>query len=208
MAFLPTMGLTGIFELLEPYSADLLEKVVYTCVGIRSFSEIVAAGQDPLEDYYTSKGVDPVVYATDAQNGVCVVTLQAATGESVVYVPSSFIVGAPSMGGVPYTQVLVAADLGPVPDSLDLSYLQAQISVLIRDTIGVNTDVKVVLASLPTQITQAEHDAVTAARNALIANSKTDRAKLLEATTALVTAQEHIVALESFIIGKNLAPTP
>jgi hypothetical protein len=207
MAFLPKIGLKGLYALADPFAGALLEKVPYTCIGVRTLGDIIASGKDPLAEYYTPASLTAEQYAADVAAGVCIVTLQASS-DSVVYVPHTYITAAPAIGGVAYTQLLMAADLGAVPDTMDLAFLQTRLADVIRETIGIETEIQLVAASPTTLLSYDEDSDLRAARTGLISLTKTDYARALAAEALNVTLQEKVEELSNYIVSLNLPPTP
>lgn len=197
----PQIGMTGLYKLKEPFDKLLLANVAYRCVAVRKLEDIVAAGGDPKELYYTNNSLSDTVYNTDLAAGVCIVSLQAGSG-SWVYVPSSYIESMPDQGGIPYTTIVLATSLSAIPNSLDLSYLKNQIEDLVMDTLGVASTVREIAISQQQHLSQAEHVAIEAARAANIAASTTERAQRLEAERQRDAALEKIQQLEAFIKTK------
>lgn len=204
--FIPTLGTRGLYTLLPPFDTALLEDIPYTCIAVRRLADIIAAGGDPKAEYYTPNALTDAQYAADIVAGVCIITLQAESID-VVYVPSSYISGFPEIGGIPYTQLLLAMDIGALPDSLDLTYVKGKLADVVLENLGVTTTVKTVVASLTTNVTDAEHATLETARQALIGTVTTDHARYLQASTDLAAAQAKITELENFIISLNLPPT-
>lgn len=205
--FTPSVGVRGIYTLLAPFDTKLIPNVPYNCIAVRRLADIVAAGGDPKADYYTPNGLTDQNYADDVAANACIITLQA--DEAIVeYVPSSYIASFPELGGVPYTQLLLAMNIGAIPDSMDLSYVKGRLADVVLENLGVTTEVKTVAASFPTVLSDVEHAALVAARQLIVGTVTTDHAKFLEANTQLAAAQAKIAELEAFIISLNLPDTP
>ncbi len=196
--FTPTMNVKGLYTTKEPFNTVLLSGVLYEPIGIRSISDIVAGGVDPFETIYHPKGISREVYEKDLQDGVLIVSFQAGSGVPV-YVPNSYITGQPDIGGVPYRTMMLAVQLAPVPDSLDLTLLQQRVADLVFDTLGVRGVVTPIVASPPSVLSQTEHDATEAARQHNIASQQTDLAKYLETKRLLDEARTQIQLRDDYI---------
>jgi hypothetical protein len=162
----------------------------------------VAAGGNPEADYYAINGLDNNRYISDLNNGACIITLQGGSS-SIVYVPSTSINNYPDIGGVPYTVLALAINLGAIPDSLDLSYLKYRVGDVVRDTIGIQPNVNVVAISPTTLVNDRDAKAIEAARLANIGTVVTDYAKYLQAAAELNSARQKIQELESFILSNS-----
>lgn len=202
---LPALGSYGLFELDEPFNNALTPDVSYTCVALRQLDDIVRAGGNPKSSHYDPKGIPDAKYALDAAAGVCIVSLQDPSG-AIVHVPSSYILKFPDSSGVPYTAMLLSLELGPIPDSLDLSWLSQRAKDLIRETIGITSvTAHAVAISNTILVNRDTHLGYEAARRLNITENQTDLAKYLKASTDLQAAQQRITELETYI-KTNLAP--
>ena len=198
--FTPQLGAKGLYTLMEPFQHKLLSGVLYEPIAIRSIADIVSDGGDPYTDYYLPGQISQEKYQEDVNNNVLIVTFQADQG-NVARIPTSYISGQPDVGGVPYRTMLLAAYLAPIPDSLDLSFLETRMGDLVFDTLGIRAEIRAVVASPPSILTQVEHEAIEAARQVVIANNETDYAKYLRAQRELDEARTRIEQLESYILN-------
>lgn len=204
MQFIPPIGTTGIWSLASPFSAKLLPSIPYTCIAIRKLSDITAAGGDPETDYYTVNSIDHIRFNSDLSAGVSILSLQGGSN-SIIYVPSSFINNYPDIGGVPYTVLALAINIGAIPDTLDLSYLKQRIVSVISETIGVDASVNTIAVSAKALLTNADASVVETARQLKIGTVVTDYAKYLSAITERDNARAKIVELEAFILSARAA---
>lgn len=112
----PPIDVVGAFVLRTPFVATPGEN--YQCQSIRGFQEIIAQGEDPKVLFYDVHGIQGD-YDADALNAVNIVTL-LSDNEDPIYVPSSYIISFPTTTTVPYSRTLVTADLGLLPDSVEI----------------------------------------------------------------------------------------
>ena len=202
--FIPKMGSKGLYTCKEPFNYALLNGVLYQPVAIRSFADIIASGVDPYKEYYLPQQISKESYNADVLAGVFIVSLRTDSGVTA-YIPTSYIVGQPDIGGVPYRTMILGISLAPIPESLDLTLLQTRVSDLVFDSLGVRARVDAVVASAASVVSQAEHDAIEATRAVVIANNKTDYAKYLVAMNELAEARLKISMLEKFITDNQPA---
>ena len=195
---IPPIGTKGIFVLEEPFQQRLVEKVAYTCQAVRSIRDTIASGSDPFSEYYEPFELSKEQYEGDVANGAAIVSLQSGVGDWL-YVPSTFIKSYPDMNGVMYTPIVLGISLGAVPDEMNLSALKSDIEALVRDTIGINSTVKSVVAGLPTLVPQEDHRVATAARAEMITRSNTDRSRLLAAQETVNALTLKVQELEAYI---------
>lgn len=196
--YIPAVGTSGIYTLLSPFDNALTPNVAYTCVSVRRLGDIIAAGGNPLKTYYLDNSLTKEIYETDVTNNACIVSLQGPGGLTVC-VPSSYIKSYPDIGGVPYSVIAMAISLGAIPTSMDLSYISNQIVELVRDTIGIDSEVKLVEIAEPSLLTYDDSKALEIARKAKIATTMTDRAMYLDASSKLASARQKIAMLETYI---------
>ena len=200
---IPELTANGVYTLTAPFNAVLKANAAYTCISIRQLEDIIARGEDPYTQYYvpreqTSGDLLPQ-YNADLGNGVCIITLQASSG-AVVYVPSSFIASYPSKGGVPYTNLMMAVDLGAMPDYVDLTFLKQQIANLVKTTVGLTSVlIQTVVVSPMTNISAADHTRAEAARLANITNTNTPESQVIALTKQLQALQTQYANLEAFV---------
>lgn len=207
---IPTIGVTGVFQLTSPFDTLLVANASYTCLEVRQLEGIIASGNDPYQMYYVPQTVSQDQYNADLANGVCIITLQSSSG-SVLYVPSSYIAAFPSTGGVPYTNLMMGVDLGPMPDYVDLSFLKQQIANLVKTTVGLTAvSITTVVCSPTVNLSAADHKTAEAARQANITNTTTPESQVIALTAQLQALQLQYANLESFLqanIGKITGTT-
>ncbi len=177
---LPSLGASGIWKLAAPFDTLLMATRTYTCKGVRSFGDVAAAGFDVYQDYYVAYGLTKEKYELDANAGVAIISIVTDSGQRVVF-PSSYLIQFPSNNGVTYVSWALGAMLGPLPETVDLSYLTSVITQQIKDVIGVDSEVKSMVVSDPEIISNATHAGIESSRRANIKESTTDYAKLQEA---------------------------
>lgn len=211
MAFVPSIGMQGLYSLIAPFAGKLIPNVPYKCTAIRALADIIAQGGDPKAEFYDANGLSDADYAADIAAQVVIVTLQHA-GLDMLQVPSTYISGFPNMGGVPYTQLLLGVDLGAVPDAMDLEFLKDKVKDVVLESIGVAPEAHLVAASPTTIVSDVDHAAAQAARQAIVGEVRTDRAKFLEAQAQSVVLAEKVQELEGYIIqisnGTQAPPPP
>lgn len=203
---IPALSSYGLFTLDTPFQNMLTPDTPYTCVALRKLSDITKAGKDPYAEYYEPYGVSKAAYAIDGAADVCIVSLQDEGG-GIKYVPSSYVLAFPDGNGVKYTPLTIAAELGAVPDSLDLSWLRQEMVDLIKRTIGITTVTTHAVAHGTTVlINRTTHEAYEAARQANITTLGSTQQQLIAAQAALAAVLVQKAALEDYI--KQNLPTP
>lgn len=204
LQYIPPIGVSGIWSLSSPFKEKLQANVPYTLIAIRKLSDILNAGGDPEADYYTVNSLDITKYTTDFNNDVSILSLQHG-GNAIVYVPSSYVMSYPDIGGVPYTSLALTIPIGAIPDSLDLSYLKTRLTAVVAETIGVTATVQTVAVSNKTLLTTADAQAAETARQAKVNTTMTDYAMYLQAAAQRDSALQKIQALEQYFFSLKAA---
>lgn len=197
----PPLNAKGIYTVTVPF--QLQPSTLYTCKAIRSFADLIDLGVDILASYYTPVGLTKAEMDADAAAGANIITLMSATSPTV-HVPDTYISAFPNMGNVAYKTVILALSMGPLPDSLDLTFAKQQIATAASDAIGIVPEVKEYLAATTGVMSQEQADVAETARQAAIVNRTTDRAKLLALQATYDELQARYAVLEQLIIDKGL----
>lgn len=201
----PPLHAKGVYALKVPFADLMAAGVIYECIAIRSFNDFLDAGQKVFETVYAPRGLTTTEYNADKAAKANIITL-ASPSHPTIHVPDTYIDSYPNLGNVAYKIPVLAIELGPIPDTTDLSFLAAQVSSLVSDTIGAENTVNVVSAPSTGVVTADEHAALETARQAAITNRTTDRAKVIDLTAQLAAAQDKISGLEQIIIDAGLLP--
>lgn len=200
---IPPPGLRGIYTLLDPFKAKLLDKVAYTCVSTRGINELINSGIDVFSVYYQPNNIPQEKYNDDIINGMMIVTFQAGAGVWLD-VPSTYIDGLPDLNGIPYSPLVVALRLGAVADSSDLSYLQSRLEGVVKEELGIVVTSELVLVGQQTLVSDADHKLVEASRDVNKADADTDYSKYLAEKTRADALALKVTQLEDYIKSKGL----
>lgn len=170
MSYKPSIGDSGLFKLKEPYDVLVTAGSLYTCQSVRTINDFIASGESVYEKFYSPLNLSSDEFQQDVADNVCIVGLQAGTGEWI-FVPNSFIVGAPSSNGVKYIPVVLGISLGAIPDAFNLESLIQQFKDIVIDTLGVQSEVKGVVVGSPKWFTNTEHELIEVARKEKVSTS-------------------------------------
>ncbi len=194
--FTPPLSARGIYTLAAPFP-NISDKI-YQAVAIRSFRDYVDLGESAFDKVYAPNGLTQEDYDTDAAQQANIITLASADHPTLL-VPDTYITKYPDLEWVEYSNVVVSAALGAIPDTLDLSLLQSQIAGVISDVIGVTPVVRIHAYADAGVVTYAQHDINEMARQASITNRTTDRARYRAALAEKTALEARIVDLEDAI---------
>lgn len=198
---LPNVGASGVIKLKDPFSGLCAANTPYVVTGVQTLQDVVASGQDPFALYYSPFGLDQSTYTDDVNNNVCILSLTASDGE-VVRVPNSYLISLPIAMGVPYATMLVAVNLGALPQDLSLAYFMSQVAELAQNILGVSTaDVRAMRASALTYLTVEDATTIETARQVVMDSVTTEMARRMAAETSLNALQQKYNDLEAFILA-------
>lgn len=201
MSYIPQLSAVGVYTLKAPFDTLITPQVAYTCRSLRMLSDIAASGELIWERFYAPLGVTEQTYMQDLSANVCIVGLQAGTGEWV-YVPSSHIEKAPDVNGVTYSPVLLGVNLGPVLDSYQLDGLIGKIEGVVQSVMGITPTIKGVLISQPAIVSYEESARIEAARKLLITDAQSDYAKVQALSREVQTLRLQLKSMEAYVKTK------
>lgn len=204
--FLPSLGMSGFYNLKSPYSSLISPAKQYTCVGVMSLSGALASGIDPLQTVYLASGDTEANYKTDLENNIFLITIRSGEGSLVVF-PSNALIGVPTGEGVIYRNTVLGVALAAIPDGIDLTLLQKDISDLTFHRLGVKSATFLSAVGAPTILTSEQHETVSTARQAIVQNTESTIYKNLVLTRQNEALIEQVRVLENYI-KTNLPPTP
>lgn len=192
----PPMEAKGLFILRLPFKAT--PTVAYWVGAHRSFDDLIAQGEDPMELVYTPVGLDAAAYAADKAAGAYILTLFSAT-EKPIHVPDTYVESYPDMGVIPHSWMVVSASCGMLPDTYDTAALTQAVSDAITEHCGIPAQVFVARAPVTSAITQAQYVQNLNARQAAITNRDSVYATNLALTTALANERANSATLIELI---------
>lgn len=169
MKLTPELHTKGFYEFKLPWSPTL--GVTYECLAVRSFEDIYKLGIDVYTHYYASVGLvnGQTIGATKFDFEVesklypNIVTLKGSDG-SMLYIPDTFIDNMPDKSLVPYSEVILAVSLGPVPDVENLDSIKGDVTALIAARMNIDATVNICKASIQSNPTVEEHRLLQALR--------------------------------------------
>jgi len=196
--YVPSLGATGLWTLNAPYNSLVLATTQYSCIAVTTVAGAVASGQDPLNTIYLANGDVKATFEQDLANGDYLVTITSGPGDLVTF-PRSAMVGQPIADGVLYRNVFLGVSLSVIPDDLDLSSLQQQVSDLVLHNLGVKSSVYLAAVGGTTILSPTQAAALEAARQARIQSPESVTYQNLQLQTQLAAAQARINALSAYI---------
>lgn len=196
----PAINSYGVYSAILPYV--IASDVRYRCTGLNLISALLADNTDVYALYYENLGIDIETYEDDKKNDVAIVTLSSSDGPEI-NIPSSFIEELPTLVTIPYSRIIISADMGLLPDTLNMGQLVTDIKDMIDGRIGVNSIVKLNAISNASFYTVEEDALLESNRLAAIADSDTLSYKYSKLVDELTAALDKIVDLETVIIANS-----
>lgn len=202
-SLIPPIGTRGLYELKAPWST--VPNTIYECAAIRYFVDLENLGVNILEAYYTPMGLEQANVDTDRRADVAVLTLVSDTS-APIYVPSSHVAAFPNLTQRNYKHLVLSASLGPIPDYIDLTFLQSEMASLVSDTIGLEPTVALSAAPLSESVSPTQHEILEAARQAAIDNRTTPRARVLDLQKTKSQLEQRLAIMEQILRDHGLLP--
>lgn len=198
--FTPMMYARGIYELKKPWS--VVSSKIYTCIAIRSFEDIYKQGEDVYKIYYENyiregeslNGIT-FVFAEEAALLPNICTLRGEDNE-LIYVPDTYILSFPNTTMVPYSNVVLGLNLGPLPDELDLINITAMLKDNVIRYFGVTPDLNTMRLPMSSNPTPEEHEQLVIVRQGAINNNSSIEQRLESALKLIDVQREYITQLE------------
>lgn len=197
---LPPIGTSGIYKLGGPFGTLLQVNMAYRCEAQRRIADLVEAGIEPYEEFYQKYNLSREQYNLDLLNQVSVVSLVSEAGHWV-FVPSSYILAYPDINGVAYRVMVLALEIGSIPNYRDLSGLKSVLQEVCRDTLGVVPQIKEVAISAEQKLSQADHETLEANRLSNVTNTQTYRARYLQTQQDFQILQARYLELQQYVLS-------
>jgi hypothetical protein len=199
---LPVVGSSGFYELASPFDALAMDRVEYTCKGVRRLSDYLANNEDPKTDIYVKNAIEPI-YEEDLKLDAYIVSLQSISGHWL-YVPYRYILSYPSPNGVKYRTVMLGVALPALPVSQALNGLMADVKDLVEGALGVDAVIKMVETSKPVLVSTEADQEAQLRRGLKISAAGTLHTQNQQLRDENAHLRAHITQLQDFI--KSNAP--
>lgn len=141
----PPIPTRGLFTVGAPFSVTA--SVIYNVEAVRSIPDMIQQNDDPLNEIYLPAGLTEDEYKTDVAKGVYIVTLSSEE-EAPKYIPTSYILTVPDDTAIPYSYIVISANLGALPATASDELTQAvqEVQDILSDLVGVTVVVKIATA--------------------------------------------------------------
>lgn len=198
MSVTPKFGATGTYEVASPYSVE--SGTVYICKGIDSFQSLILRDIDIYTEYYATVGLAESDYKTDLANAENIITLYTEDGTSL-FIPSSYITSAPTTTTVAYHDVYIVANVGALPDALDVDDILDSVKEIVDNNLGVTSTVSKAVSPLSQAVSYAQYQANETARLANVDYVYTLSQQITDQKTTIDSLRTQIEALQTVIVA-------
>jgi len=196
---LPSIDAVGVYELSAPFTVAPGE--VLKCSAIETFESLQLSGVDVYNAHYKPLGLPATVYAADLATGGKIVTLISTTSGNAINLPESYIVAAPPAQTSDYTNVILSADLGLIPDKLDITAITDGFKDYCSDIIGVMPQVQIHRYPITVPVTPAQAALLERNRLAAITDRRTAYAELKHWIGRTADTQAQVDVLEALLLN-------
>lgn len=194
---IPQIGTVGTYTFKAPFDTRIPVGAL-TCTSVRTPGDVLNQGRDPYTHYYVPYDLTKDQYEADLLAGVLFIGLLSAKGDFYV-VPTTYITSFPPLSGIPYSTVALAVNLGALPEDLDIDHVRQAVARTIKDALGVDPEIQTGKLSVTAYLEEADHLRLEAARQALVTDQQTDRAKYLDLSERFNALQEKYNYLVAYI---------
>lgn len=193
---IPSVGAKGVYTLLAPYTTENNE--VYECIAVRTISDYLSNGEDPIATIYTPVKLTEEDYLADAAVDMQIISLRNDKGYTI-YVPARYFSKYPVQDGVDFSSYVFQLYLPPIPVGQDTSAIEAELKDLILQRMGVDAVFDKVETSDVRAIDRNKADAVTAQRMMIVDSTATVFAQVVQLQRIVEAQKSRIAALEKYI---------
>ena len=193
---IPVLHSSGKYKVNPPYT---LPTVVYSCVGLRDLASLILEGIDAFTKYYLPVGLTEADFADATTRNDIIVTLANAT--DIVSIPSYYFSNDSIEPTIDYSTILLAVNLGDLPDSLSLNSLLANVIEVTTATIGIVPIVDIVRKDSSNMITESDSKVLEFNRKNVISSDISFYKGKVDADAKLQDALDIISRLQTYILS-------
>lgn len=197
----PTIGSSGNFELLEPFSTLIGKNTILKCESLKTINEMIAHNFPVLNRVYLNNGLTQIDYEEDLKNNEIIASF--VNNNSYWYqIPVRYIKSPAKNDGVIYSHIVAGIDLGPVADSVNLEPIKNILQKEIFDSLGIVGQVKF-LRLKKTTVSTTEHEKIEKVRRSKIDINENDNIKIQKLELENERLKVLVRELETLLQNKN-----
>lgn len=196
----PRVHTAGVYVLKPPFSASI--DVVYTADAVVTFRELKKDGVDIFTEYYQKHKLTTADMAADDEVNASIVTLRAGDG-TLIEVPDTYINSYPGDSGMAHTRQVLICDLGLIPETMNVDYIRDDVADILRNTIGVVSDVTLAIAPVRTDLTYSQYIESERRRLANVSTYESKDELITKLRAAVADLTDRNAQLEQIVIDLN-----
>lgn len=201
---LPPVGTTCLFTFTKAFS---LLNGVYKTLSIMTFEAALTNNVNFLTSLYTPAGLNQSDYENDyaTYRGQNVVEVQSVLDSStILYIPEPIIALNPDPTVQKYQQIYYSVMIGAFKDPNVYTHIKTQLDDIVSSVTGVTEGGKWLADPAADEyLTEAEYEALDAARKANVKSIKSLRVQLEEQNAYIVSLQSLVESLKQKIIDQS-----
>lgn len=197
-SIVPVVGSSGFYRFAAPFDLASVNQIEYSCKAVRKISDYLANNEEIKKDVYEAYELPDDIWEEDSALDAYIVSLQSTTGHWL-YIPSRYILGYPSVNGVPYRTLMIGVSLPSIPVAQDLSSVMADMKDLVETSLGLSVVVKQVETSKVVLIPYDDHVVKQQQRAVQSAGKTTQHARNVALRRENDALLAKVAELEAFI---------
>lgn len=201
----PEIGSSGKYTYKAPYDTLGNNQTEFKCMSIKTLVDCLSSGEDPYKKYYEPYKLTQQDYKKDLVDSASIIGLQSAVGQWL-YIPNSYLLSFPDVSGVRYVNMVLAANIGAIPETMNLDTLISEVEDAIIARLGITPEIKSVITSQPALIGYDDHMRLEGSRMNLVRQESPLIRQVIELKTMVNVLTEQNIALSEFIKSRNMTP--
>lgn len=194
----PEIGAAGKYKYKAPFDTLGNNQTEFTCISVRTLTDCLSLGENPFKKYYEPHGLTEEQYRSDVSEGASIVGLQSTVGTSL-YIPNSYLLSYPDVSGIRYVNIVLGADIGAIPETLNLEVLCTEVQDVLYTRLGVKPEVKPVITSQPALVSYEDHEKMERIRSSTVQEDKSLTAQILELKSQISQLTVQNLAMANYI---------
>lgn len=201
----PDIGSSGKYTYKAPYDTLGNNQTEFRCMSIKTLVDCISSGEDPFKKYYEPYKLTQQDYKKDLLEGASIIGLQSTVGQWL-YIPNSYLLSFPDVSGVRYVTMVLAANIGAIPETMNLDILISEIEDVVMSRLGITPEVRPVITSQPALIGYADHSKMENARLNAVSQEPPAVKLVVDLKIQISNLIAQNKALSEFIKSRNLIP--
>ena len=199
----PSLYAKGVYTVEAPFAVE--PDVSYSCIAIRSFTDLRQQGLDVFSTFYNPKGITQSKYQQDDLAAASIITL-FAEDKPVLNIPSTYILTYPTTVTTGFSRVMMGIEIGIVPDAMNLDLMKTELAEVVQRTTGLQATVELFVAPYTGVVTAEQAESFEANRQAAIEENTSVYKQLADLQAENIRLSEVNAEYERIILSNDLVP--